>query len=378
MYFYVLTVLPSIKSNQFAYQKGKGTVDAVIAAIDQWTLEIDQPNQKSTNIGFLDMSKAFDKMDRGKLITMLKLKNINPYLIRVIDSFLTNRTQAVRMNGISSSTLPVLNGTPQGTLLGPMFWLLYIDSLDVDCHIIKYADDLTLTSNTTSGLQNAVDQVAAWCKDHNMVANATKSTVLCVSNKRSTIDTSTTPQIQLEGDTILQAESAKFLGVFIDENLTFKRHIEHIISRARPITYVLLNLKRSGLPTEQLRIFYILCIRPIITYASPAWFSLLTQTQKDRLTRLEKIVLKIIRPMDDSYADRLSSLEILPIDSVLERLSLDHMRKIKASPTHCLHPLLPPTNSARGRHSTRLKDVHNTRARTVLRKNTFLLSYCNK
>ena len=323
------------------------------------------------------MSKAFDKMDRGKLITMLKLKKINPYLIRVIDSFLTNRTQAVRMNDISSSTLPVPNGTPQETLLGPMFWLLYIDSLDVDCHIIKYADDLTLTSHTVSGLQHAVDQVATWCKDHNMVANATKSAVLHVSNKRSNINTSNIPQIQLDGATISQAKSAKFLGVYVDEHLTFERHIQHIISRTRPLTYVLLNLKRSGLPTEQLRSFYILCIRPIITYASPAWFTLLTQTQKDRIAKLEKIVLKVIKPMEESYADRLASLELLPLDLVIERLSQDHMRKIK-SPTHCLHHLLPPTNSASGRHSTRLIDVHNTRARTQLRKNTFLMNFCNK
>ena len=110
----------------------------------------------------------------------------------------------------------------------------------------------------------------------------------------------------------------------------------------------------------------------IITYASPAWFTLLTQTQKDRIAKLEKNVLKVIKPMEESYADRLASLELLPLDLVIERLSQDHMRKIK-SPTHCLHHLLPPTNGASG-----IIDVHNTRARTQLRKNTFLMNFCNK
>ena len=91
------------------------------------------------------MSKAFDRMDRGKLLDMLVERGLSNHLIHIIDSFLDDRFQTVRLATTSSSKQAVLNGTPQGTILGLMFWLLYIDSLDVTCKVVKYADDLTMT-----------------------------------------------------------------------------------------------------------------------------------------------------------------------------------------------------------------------------------------
>jgi hypothetical protein len=184
MHFYTQAVLPGLNGNQFAYQKGKSTTDAVISAIDHWTHLLDKPNMKSVPVSFLDMSKAFDKMDRGKLVSLMLARGVNQHLVNIIHSFLSNRVQTVRVGSYHSSKQCKTNGTPQGTLLGPMFWLLYADSLETSCHIIKYADDLTLTAETAEELQQSINEVSAWCKTNNMTTNAEKSVILDLANKR--------------------------------------------------------------------------------------------------------------------------------------------------------------------------------------------------
>ena len=139
-----------------------------MCAIDFWTGLLDKPDAKYVTTAFLDMSKAFDRMDRGKLIDLLMERNINDTLVNIGNSFLSDRYQTVRLGHATSSTLSVTNGTPQGTLLGPMFWLLYVDNLNASCKIIKYADGLTMIGDATTSyqspqnIQSSIDIVLEW------------------------------------------------------------------------------------------------------------------------------------------------------------------------------------------------------------------------
>ena len=380
MHFYAKAVIPGINQNQFAYQKGKCTTDAVASAVDKWTELLDVPKVKSLPTAFLDMSKAFDRMCHTRLLSMMVERDVNKRIVLIVDSFLSNRQQLVRMGKARSDLRPVLNGTPQGTLLGPMFWLLYIDTLMVGTHVIKYADDVTLTpgaacSDSLASLQVGVNETAKWCTEHNMIVNASKSVVVTLSNihvrKKSEIPS---PQLTLNSEVIPCKPAAKFLGVVIDEHLSFAAHIDNIIAKIRPLIYTILDLKRSGVPVALLKSFYITSVRPIVLYACPAWYTMVSCEQADRLAKIERLVLKIIFPAMEAYDDRLTAAGIPSVLAVMEGQCQAYIMKVQ-TPNHCLHHLLPPVQSAICRHSNRVRDRYVVKSRTALRRRSPLVKY---
>lgn len=381
MFFYVGLVLHDIDPCQFAYQKGKSTIDAITTAMDHWTKLLDEPNSRYVTVAFLDMSKAFDKMDRGQLADMLLQRKVDGSLIRIIQSFLHNRYQSVRLSLSKSTIMPAKNGAPQGTIMGPMLWLLYIDSLATPSHMIKYADDLTLTAEVTKSngpeneLQSAVDAVSTWCNQHNMTANAKKSCAMNLRNKRSRLNLeSCEPELVLNQEMIPVQQSTKFLGIVIDKQLSFEPHIDYLMTKVRPLTYILLNMKRSGIPHNVLQKFYTTCIRPRITYGSQAWYHMLTQEQKARIIGIEKLAAKIITSSLDSYHERLEELQLLPIEEYIENQCISYMNKIQ-QPNHCLHHLLPGTTEQR--RSRRHTERYSIKNRTTLRSNSFIAKFAN-
>ena len=373
VYFYSDSVIPSIGSDQSAYQKGKSTTDAVMSAIDKLTDMLNQPNAKSLPVDFLDMTKVFDRMDKSKLIEKLAERGVNRKLVTIIHSFLSGRTQQVKLGEHRSSTLTTKNGTPQGTLLGPLFWLLYIDSLcPSSSTAVKYADDLTLTpnsiANSKSDLQNTIDEVTRWCDEHNMIANPKKSVIINLSNIHNRY-VPPSENFTMQGEQITTETSAKFLGVTVDEHLTFKEHVDNIVKKVRKLIYTLLDLKRSGIPFDMLRTFYIACIRPSILYASPAWFTLTTHTQRLRIERLENLALKIIRPDTADYADRVTSCNITPILDLMNEQYKQYIDKIIQNDNHCLHKTVlkykpaPPTRPTRQVKNSSTKPSTRTKLR---------------
>lgn len=219
-----------------------------------------------------------------------------------------------------------------------MFWLLNIDSLDVPRNVIKYADDLTMISNMTStepsDMQISIDQVAEWCKEHNMIANANKSYVVNVSNKYAKVWNEQTTSLTLDCQEIPQVSTANFLEVNIDDHLSFEQHIDQIGIRVRSKTFVLRKLKRAGIPQHILCQYYVTCIRSKMMYASPVWYPMITTDSADRLIGLEKLALKIIFPNHDSYEERLAALQvhITLLATYLDQSCADYTRSHKPRP----------------------------------------------
>lgn len=378
MYFYSKSVLHTIGSDQFAYQKGKSTCDAILSAVDMWTASLDQKGVHSVPVAFLDMSKAFDRMDKPTLLKILIDRCVSRDLARIIYSFLSNRTQCVKLGNTKSENLYTQNGTPQGTLLGPMFWLAYIDTLTTSASTIKYADDLTISGNnplsSSVDIQTAIDQTTEWCKQNNMIANAKKSTTLSISN----IHNNHVPPpvtFNMDGEKLKSKHYTKFLGIIIDSHLTFSHHVDHIIEKTRPLMYSLIDLKRSQLPKHILKKFYETCIRPMILYACPSWYSMTSQTQKNRVRRVESIALRVIESSADSYKERTAAASITPILTLLDNTSRDYVTKIKQNPSHCLHPLTIPKQTNSTRRSARVAQPTKPWSRTELRSKCPLLHY---
>lgn len=133
-----------IASNQYAYRPKLGTTDAILQLIDDCTADLDSIESKYVQLGCLDFSKAFDKLQPNIVLRKMRKSGINENIITIVDSFLSNRKQCVKVEDVFSMYDDVLVGAPQGTKLGPLLWLFYVNDLEVnDFNVVKYADDTT-------------------------------------------------------------------------------------------------------------------------------------------------------------------------------------------------------------------------------------------
>ena len=152
-----------IKPDQYAYQSKIGTVDALLQLVDDITSELDGTGVNCVQLASLDFSKAFDRLQPSIVINKMKLSGFNPKIINIVSSFLQKRSQCVKLNAASSDYTPIDVGAPQGTKLGPLLWLIYINDLQIDGYkSVKYADDssfyVTIPKNSSNNITSAIQQ----------------------------------------------------------------------------------------------------------------------------------------------------------------------------------------------------------------------------
>ena len=223
----------------------------------------------------LDFSKAFDKINHRKLCLKLEHYGIRGELLNWIKNYLSNRTQKVIVEGKISDSITVISGVPQGTVLGPLSFLLYINDLpdSIKCKIGLFADDSIVYNNIISItdckiLQSDLDALCLWSKNWDMEFNTDKCKILTVTNKKNIIK----HQYKMDKSKLKNVEQEKYLGVIISKRLSWLPHEKMISCRA--------NLKSQCLQ-RNLRICnrdiklqcYKTYVRPITEYASPVWDS---------------------------------------------------------------------------------------------------------
>ena len=182
------------------------------------------------------------------------------------------------------------------------------------------------------------------------------------------------PPIMIKSEQVEQTNSAKLLGVVIDDHLKFQEHSRHIIQRTRQPVHGLLTLKRHGVKPTSLVKFYQARIIPIMTYAAPAWYSFTAQHVRDTLERHQSLCLRLIYPNISSYTERLRLSGVERLNDCLNNLCAKYTERVANDQNHRLHHLIPPTQSV-NRHSARLSDVHILKSRTALLSKSLFHSY---
>jgi hypothetical protein len=298
----------------------------------------------------LDFSKAFDLVPHSLLIQKLIKYNISSVLVHWITDFLTNRYQCVVINGVASDLVPVTSGVPQGSVLGPALFLLYInDIVDViqHCTIKLYADDTLLykpitTTHDCELLQEDLRAVHTWSQENQMKFNTAKSYVVFFSLTRN-------HQFNFSYsimDTPIQTStSIKYLGIHMQENLHWDKHISHILIKANKV----LGLLRSTLfdaPTDLKKLAYSSLCRPLLEYASEVW----DPSNKQQIHSLEVLQNKALRFI---YNIRGRDVSITEIRQQHHIVTLEQRRRDKRISTlisiienEDLHPSLSNTLSS--------------------------------
>ena len=228
---------------------------------------------KSIHAAVLDFSKAFDKVPHQRLLMKLERYGIHGNLLSWMESFLTKRVQTVICEGATSPSSPVTSGVPQGSVLGPLLFLTYINDLPNGLtSIVKlFADDTLLygvvvDDSDCDNLQDDLNKLEIWQHEWQMQFNPSKCNIICISNKQRP------PQRTYFfcGSKLEQVDSASYLGITVNSKLKWSEHISSISSKAsRSLGLIKRNLWNC--PRKVRETAYTSIVRPKLEYASASW-----------------------------------------------------------------------------------------------------------
>lgn len=228
-----------LSPKQSGFRQKHSCTTTVIGVSDDIRIALDEG--KVSFLILLDFSKAFDTVVHSTLYLKLsQIYNFSPCAIKLISSYLTGRVQAVEINHALSGFLPIVSGVPQGSILGPLLFSLYVNELPTrirHCSIHMYADDvqlvmscpLGLIEHATSCINEDLEGIAQWSRSNGLFLNPDKSKCIVVSKKP--LDLSYFPSITLNSAPVEFVESVKNLGMTFDRNLAWDKHINQAVGK---------------------------------------------------------------------------------------------------------------------------------------------------
>jgi hypothetical protein len=258
--------------SQHGFMRGRSTVTNLVCVTQFISDSLDRRGQ--VDVIYTDVAKAFDSVDHHILLYKLSEIGVHGFLLDWFLSYLTERKQFVSYNGFSSREYIQMSGVPQGSVLGPLLFNIYINDIvaDLECRALLFADDLKIYRQISSmedciKLQDDLIKVNEWCTRNQLSLNIDKCTVVSHSRKAGTIIYEYTC-----GKIILpRSSSQKDLGVSFDVKLSFENHVQRSIDRGYKMLGFVLRNSRSFKSVEVLKTLYFSLVRSGLEYATTAW-----------------------------------------------------------------------------------------------------------
>ena len=262
------------------------------------------PKCKRSVLALLDYSKAFDQVWRQKLLLSLHEKNIPMKFIRWLNCFLSDRQAKVRFADATSHFRPMRQGLPQGSVLSPLLFILFINNLaeilPKDAQIALFADDVTLLATNrkkelaVKELQELIDIVVKWSKKWKLNLNADKCEVCFFST--DTREANWSPTLLIDGQALKHETNPRLLGVTLDRTLCFNKHVENVTKAATNKLKVLSKLSYSDWGTDKFQLFrvYQAVVRSRLDYSASAWQPWLSETQMEKLESVQNKCLRAV------------------------------------------------------------------------------------
>ena len=318
-----------LSSSQFAYLPGTGRgATCALTLMNHRILKFLDSSSGAIRILSIDYAKAFDRLPHTAIIDSIPDLKLPSQAVIWIHSFLTNRTQSVRVANEISEATSVPSGVPQGSVLGPMLFCAVIDKLSAICtntDTIKYADDVTLLHYVRvpndDHLEEEWANITTWSARVGLPINMAKCSVLDIVTKKDLL------LKPVAG--VSQMDSTRILGVVISSDLTWRKHIDSVVTKASKRMFVLRNLRRSGCPVHIMHLVYGCLVRSVLLYAFPA-FCNLPACLYDKIRRVERRAARIVgQPFNvdlgqsaDALCNKLFDKVITSVDHTLRELFL--------------------------------------------------------
>lgn len=274
---------------QHGFRPGRSCETALLTVVHRISDSLD--SAVPCKLVQLDFTKAFDKVDHTLLRKKLVRAGFQDQILVWLSDFIFSRQQRVYHNGTPSQPQSVISGIPQGSVLVPTLFSLFINDLipHISSTPVLYADDLTLVKPIKStkdydDLQQDLDRVHIWTTVNKLPLSASKSKSVYFTTQRKV--PCPLPLLRMNDEVINRSDNIKILGVTLDTRLTFSNHVHFIASRSRRLLGFIQNISR-GLGPMVMAKLYTALVLPILEYCSPIWSPRSTSTQ-DILERIQR------------------------------------------------------------------------------------------
>lgn len=323
---------------QFAYRFQHSCEDLLTHCINAWQRALDRGQVVA--IAFLDMSKAFDTVSHRKLLLSLQECGMSSTVLAWFANYLSGRSQTVKPPyGEPGATYPCNRGVPQGSVLGPLLFTIYIRQLP---SVVKhatcplYADDVCAylsgdnVNSVTTQLQDDVTRIQQYLEERGLTLNLSKTEFMVLRRPNPGIDTPL-PSLKFSGTEVEPTSTARYLGIVIDEQLTFSHQVMQV--RAR-VAAKLMSFRRvrQSLTVRARRAFYTSFVQSVLEYGSNAYVHTLHKKEFDQLVAASKRAQRIVF----GYPPRSPSAPIRKLFS-LASIELRFILKLYVFIFRCLH-----------------------------------------
>jgi len=304
-------------ASQYGFRSGRSTELATLELIDR--ISTDLSHNTFPCCIFMDLSKAFDTINHQILIEKLNSYGFDDNALTLLESYLTNRKQCVIFDNILSDITELSTGIPQGSILGPILFIIYINDIVNCCDKltpVTYADDTTLYFTFTNPreieqqINHELKKVLEWLQINKLSLNTSKTKMMVFRKKR----TIPVPNLTIDNNAIEAVTEFNFLGIVLDEQLNFKAHINMLCRKLCWSNYVL-NQFKHFLPIYILRTLYFTLVHTHLNYGILTW-----GCNSNSIVKIQKKSLRIIS--DSKYnahtSPLFSALDLLTVHDIYQ------------------------------------------------------------
>jgi hypothetical protein len=332
-----------LSSRQSGFRPGYSCESLLLKLTEKWKNTMDEG--KVTAVAFLDLSKAFDSVCHHQLLEKLQLIGADATSMRWFQSYLTGRSQKVCTESGQSDILPVVSGVPQGSVLGPILFSIYINGMlegpstpgsDIEC----FADDTNVFAVGKDGeeavqrLNEALIYPTKWLAEHRLPANAKKTKLLMIYSIYTKYLGEHQSPVTMAGEILEEVDSARLLGVVFDSHLRWENQFKAV---TKSVTFGIakLNRAKAGLSIQQRVNLYHALIEPHFDYCSPVWSAANVSFRTD-MEILQRRAIKAVTNYqhDDIPPALFARLKITPVLERWKQAEATWLYKIQSSSSH--------------------------------------------